>query len=111
MFFSLHLYELTVHPSIWFFYVVTSIQEVSLRVYTPFVTSAFQQHSLTAATDIMASLIAGLVKLPLSKILDTWGRPQGLSLMLFCWILGFVMMAGCNNVTTFAAAQVFYAVG
>lgn len=102
---------LIARDSIWLFYVVTSIQEVALRVYTPFVTSAFQQHSLTAATDIMAYLIAGLVKLPLAKILDTWGRPQGLSLMLLFWTIGFIAMAGCNSVTTFAAAQVFYAVG
>lgn len=97
--------------SIWLFYVVTSIQEVALGVYTPFVTSAFSLHSLTAATNIMASIIAGIVKLPLAKILDTWGRPQGLALMLLVWILGFIMMAACNNVTTFAAAQVFYSVG
>ncbi|KAL1640675.1 hypothetical protein SLS58_006689 [Diplodia intermedia] len=96
---------------IWLFYVVTSIQEVALGVFTPFVTSAFQMHSLTAATSIMANLVAGLFKLPLAKILDAWGRPQGLGLMLLIWMLGFVMMAACNNVTTYAAAQTFYTVG
>lgn len=97
--------------SIWLFYVVTSIQEVALGVFTPFVTSAFSLHSLTAATSIMASIIAGLFKLPLSKVLDTWGRPQGLGLMLVIWIVGFIMMAACNGVTTYAAAQVFYSTG
>ncbi|GME45200.1 Siderophore iron transporter [Neofusicoccum parvum] len=96
---------------IWLFYVVTSIQEVALGVFTPFVTSAFSLHSLTAATSIMASIIAGLFKLPLSKVLDTWGRPQGLGLMLVIWIVGFIMMAACNGVTTYAAAQVFYSTG
>ncbi|KAJ0269439.1 hypothetical protein Brms1b_009078 [Colletotrichum noveboracense] len=96
---------------IWLFYVVTAIQEVSIRVLTPFVTSSFSLHSLTAATSIMSTLIAGLIKLPLAKILDTWGRPQGLSLMLVCWMLGFIMMAACNNVQTYAAAQVFYSTG
>lgn len=74
-------------------------------------TSAFQLHSLTAATSIVATIVAGLVKLPLSKILDTWGRPQGLGLMLLIFTLGFIMMAACNSVTTFAAADVFYSVG
>ncbi|OLN81917.1 Siderophore iron transporter mirB 7 [Colletotrichum chlorophyti] len=96
---------------IWLFYVVTSIQEVSIRNITPFVTSSFSLHSLTSATGVFSALIAGLVKLPLAKILDTWGRPQGLAIMLLCWVLGFIMMAACRNVETYAAAQVFYAVG
>ncbi|KAL2873209.1 hypothetical protein SGCOL_011636 [Colletotrichum sp. CLE4] len=96
---------------IWLFYVVTSIQEVSMRVLSPFVTSSFAMHSLTATTGVMSILIAGLIKLPLAKILDTWGRPQGLGIMLICWILGFIMMATCNGVETYAAAQVFYSVG
>lgn len=96
---------------IWLFYVIQSIQEVAISVYTPYVTSAFQLHSLTAATSIVATIVAGLVKLPLSKILDTWGRPQGLGLMLLIFTLGFIMMAACNSVTTFAAADVFYSVG
>ncbi|KAK2026170.1 major facilitator superfamily transporter [Colletotrichum zoysiae] len=96
---------------IWLFYVVTSIQEVTMRVLSPFVTSTFALHSLTATTGVMSTLIAGLIKLPLAKILDTWGRPQGLGLMLLCWVIGFIMMAVGKNVETYAAAQVFYTVG
>lgn len=32
-------------------------------------------------------------------------------MMVFSVVLGFVMMAGCNNVTTYCAAQVFYQLG
>ncbi|KAL6798334.1 MFS general substrate transporter [Trichoderma sp. SZMC 28012] len=96
---------------IWLIYFITSIEEVVTGALNPFVTSSFQQHSLTAATGIMASLFGGLTKLPLAKILDTWGRPQGLLLTLFIWVVGFIMMAGCNNVKTYAAAQVFSSIG
>ena len=92
-------------------YFVISIQEVVVRSLTPYVTSSFSLHSLTAATNIISSIIGGLSKIPIAKILDTWGRPQGLSLCLLLWVVGFVMMAACNNVETFAAAQVFSAVG
>lgn len=78
---------------------------------TPYVTSEFRAHSLTAATSIMASLIGGIFKLPLAKIIDVWGRPQGFILMVACMTLGMVMMALCQNVTTYAAAEVFNAVG
>lgn len=97
--------------SIWLIYFVTSTEEVVVRTFNPYVTSAFELHSLTAATGIMASIIGGLSKLPLAKLLDTWGRPQGLALALLIWVLGFIMMATCKNVQTYAAAQVFSTVG
>lgn len=78
---------------------------------TPYVTSAFSFHSLTAATSIMSSIIGGLTKLPLAKLIDVWGRPQGFMLMTACLTLGLIMMAACNGVQTYAAAQVFYWVG
>lgn len=87
------------------------MQAMVLSSLTPYVTSSFQLHSLTGATSIMSSIIGGLTQIPLAKILDTWGRPQGLALMLFCWVIGFIMMAACQNVQTYAAAQVFSSVG
>ncbi|KAJ4361954.1 hypothetical protein N0V83_010895 [Neocucurbitaria cava] len=96
---------------IWWIYFVVALQEVVLRAMNPYVTSAFRLHSLTAATGIMSSIIGGLSKIPLAKLLDMWGRPQGLLLSLFVWMVGYVMMASCRNVETYAAAQVFSSTG
>lgn len=59
----------------------------------------------------MSSLIGGISKLTLAKVLDVWGRPQGYAASILAWTLGLVMMAACQNVETYAAAQVFYWVG
>ncbi|RYN62818.1 Siderophore iron transporter [Alternaria tenuissima] len=96
---------------IWWIYFVTALQEVVVRAMNPYVTSAFRLHSLTAATGIMSSIIGGLSKIPLAKLLDMWGRPQGLLLSLFVWMVGYIMMASCQNVETYAAAQVFSSTG
>ena len=85
--------------------------EVVFRTLDPFVTSAFQRHSLTAAMGIISSIIGGLSKLAIAKILDTIGRPQGLALTLLVWVVGMAMMAACRNVETYAAAQVFSSTG
>ena len=87
------------------------MQQTATGSLTPYVTSAFYDHSLTATTSVMASIIGGLTSLPLSKIIDIWGRPQGFILMVIILTLGLIMMAACNNVQTYAAAQVFYWVG
>lgn len=79
--------------------------------FNPFVTSTFQKHGLTATTSVMSSLIGGLSKLPLAKILDIWGRPQGFAISVIVLTIGLIMMASCTSVEMFAAAQVFYWVG
>jgi hypothetical protein len=88
-----------------------TLTRVFAGILTPYVTSSFQQHSPTATTGIISSLISGLWKLPYAKILDVWGRPQGFALVVASTVLGFVMMAGCNNVAIYCAAQVFYQLG
>lgn len=87
------------------------MQQGTTGLLTPYVTSDFQLHSLTAATSIFSSIIGGLTKLPLAKLIDIWGRPHGFILMVGIQTLGLIMMAACNNVETYAAAQVFYWVG
>ncbi|OTB03472.1 hypothetical protein M426DRAFT_321832 [Hypoxylon sp. CI-4A] len=96
---------------IWIIYFVDSMQSGMSTLLTPYVTSSFSQHSLTATTNVMSGIFGGVSKLTLAKILDIWGRPQGFMVVVMLLTIGLVMMAACNNVETYAAAQVFYWVG
>lgn len=87
------------------------MQEVVVGALNPFVASALGFHSLSAAVTIVSSIIGGITKLPLAKILDLWGRPQGLTIMLIIWVLGFIMTASAHSIETYAAANVFFSVG
>ncbi|KAF2841715.1 MFS general substrate transporter [Patellaria atrata CBS 101060] len=90
---------------------VDTLQQQITSNLAPYVTSSFNQHSLLATTNVMSGIIAGVTRLPLAKLIDIWGRVEGFSLMLFFCTLGLVLMAVCQNVETYAAAQVFYWVG
>ncbi|KKY19248.1 putative siderophore iron [Phaeomoniella chlamydospora] len=96
---------------IWLIQFIQGFSSGISSTLTPWVTSAFAEHSLTATTSIVSGLVGGLVKLPYAKLMDVWGRPQGFAIMVACATLGLIMMAGCNNVKTYCAAQVFYYVG
>ncbi|KAI0809564.1 major facilitator superfamily protein [Xylaria sp. FL0064] len=96
---------------IWLIYFVDAIQQGMGTLLTPYVVSSFEEHSLTATVGVAANIIGGVSKLPLAKILDVWGRPQGYLLTMCFMVLGLVLMAACNNVNTYAAAQIFYWVG
>ncbi|KAG8412326.1 hypothetical protein J3458_014510 [Metarhizium acridum] len=96
---------------IWIIYFMDSMHSSMSFTLTAYVTSSFRQHGLTATTNVFANLIGGLFRLPLAKILDIWGRPQGFALVVLFLVIGLVMMAACQNVETYAAAQVFYWIG
>lgn len=96
---------------IWLTYFVEGMLSGTANALAPYVTSTFALHSLTPTVSILSSVIGGVTNLTLAKILDVFGRPQG---YLFCILLatiGLVMMAVCNNVEAYAAAQVFHTVG
>lgn len=56
-------------------------------------------------------MVSGLIVLPYAKLLNMWGRPQCFAMMVLSMTVGLIMMAACNNVQTYCAAQVFYSVG
>lgn len=96
---------------IWFIYFVDAAGRGVDEALAPFVTSAFKEHALTPTVEVLACVLDGVVKLTLAKILDIFGRPQGLLLSIVFTTLGLVVMAACNSVSTFAAAQVLYYIG
>ncbi|KAF4121628.1 Fungal trichothecene efflux pump (TRI12) [Geosmithia morbida] len=96
---------------IWIVYFVDTTQQGATSSLTPYVTSAFQQHSLTPTVSILSSIIGGVSKLTIAKMLDVIGRPAGYMLCIILTTLGLVLMAACDSVEMYAAAQVFYWVG
>ncbi len=95
----------------WFVNFVQAFASGVSGTFTVYVTSSFSAHSLTATTTILSTLMGGLIKLPYAKILDIFGRPQGFVLAFSSMTLGLIMMAACQNVYTYCAAQVFYSMG
>lgn len=96
---------------IWLVYFVQGLVSGVSSALLPYVTSAFAEHSLTATTGVLSSVIGGVTNMSIAKTLDIFGRPQGL---LFCSVLatiGLITAAACNNVEAYAASQVFYTVG
>lgn len=77
----------------------------------PYVTSAFNKHGLLSTTSVVSTIVGGVSKLTIAKIIDIWGRAQGFAVMLLLIIIGMIMKATCQNVETYAAAQTIFWVG
>lgn len=72
----------------------------------PFVTSEFESHSLLNVIYIVADAMSAACFIPLSKIMDVWGRAEGFLIMTCLATLGLILMAVCHNLPTFCAAYV-----
>lgn len=95
----------------WLIYFLVLIEGTAVGTLTPFVTSAFGAHSLTPTVTVLASIIGGVANPPLSKILDVWGRHNGILVSTVLTEIGFVMMAACHSIDQYAAADIFWQVG
>ncbi|KAL2291938.1 hypothetical protein FJTKL_10640 [Diaporthe vaccinii] len=96
---------------IWIVFFTDSLQQQISASLLPFVTSSFGKHGLLGTTSIISTIVAGVAKLPLARILDVIGRNEGLIIMLTITVIALVLMAACGNIQTYAAGQVFFWTG
>jgi hypothetical protein len=54
----------------------------------PYVTSSFSRHALLSTTNVMSSIIGGVSKLPLAKLVDIWGRLEGFVFVIGLMVIG-----------------------
>ncbi|KAI1828217.1 MFS general substrate transporter [Xylaria intraflava] len=88
-----------------------SLQWQVISNLMPYVVSEFSSHSLIPTINIVSSVLSGVLKLPVAKIIDSWGRAQGFASMTLMAALGLLLMSLCQSVKTYAAAQVIYSTG
>ncbi|PWY69776.1 putative MFS siderophore iron transporter [Aspergillus heteromorphus CBS 117.55] len=97
--------------NIWMLYFTNAFQSEILASLLPYVSSAWEAHSLLNTIYIVADAITAACYVPVGKMMDLWGRAEGFLFMTICATIGLIMMAACNNLATFCAAYVFYSLG
>ena len=60
---------------------------------------------------ILATIIGGVLKLPIAKMLNIWGRAEGFLVFVGVYLLGIIVIASCNGPNGFAAGYVLYWIG
>lgn len=90
----------------WLLYFSNAFEASLSYNLDPFVSSAFQDHSLLPVISVVSSVMAGATYLPVAKILNLWDRTVGFVLMMTIATLGMVLMAACNSFELYAAANV-----
>ncbi|EGX89574.1 siderophore iron transporter mirB [Cordyceps militaris CM01] len=78
---------------------------------SPYITSMFQSHGLLNIGGILSTIIGACTPLALAKVIDIWGRVEGFVFMLVVCVVGMIMKAVSQNVTTYVAAHTLYWTG
>ena len=73
--------------------------------------AGFSAAPAISTANMLASIVGGVLKLPVGKVLNLWGRAEGLCVSLFVYIIGLIILAACNGPSSYAAGYVLYWVG
>jgi MFS family permease len=96
---------LTVLLSMFLLYFVNAFQSSITGNLTAYVLSGFDAHSLIPLISIVSNVMCAAAYLPVAKLLNVWGRPQGFLIMASLSTLGLILMATTKDVQTYCAAQ------
>ncbi|RAL13367.1 putative MFS siderophore iron transporter [Aspergillus homomorphus CBS 101889] len=99
------------YACMWMLYFVSGLNNNLTANLGAYITSDFSAHSLLTVISIVTSVMGAACLLPIAKVLNLWDRTVGLGVMVLIAMMGLIMMAGCNNIATYCAAQAFYTVG
>ncbi|KAI6777623.1 uncharacterized protein J7T54_003358 [Emericellopsis cladophorae] len=90
---------------------VTSLEIQVTGIMVRFATSDFLLHSLVSTIYVVQGVVSSVIKPPMGKIADVFGRLEAFTITIAAYTIGYCMQADSSNVETFAGAQIFWAAG
>ncbi|KAH6624619.1 major facilitator superfamily domain-containing protein [Chaetomium sp. MPI-SDFR-AT-0129] len=78
---------------------------------TAFAVSSFNNHSLLSTVFVVQGVVNAVIKPPMAKLADVFGRLEAFCISVVLCVLGYIQMAASQNVQTYASAQIFYSAG
>ncbi|GAA6017459.1 hypothetical protein JCM10207_008233 [Rhodosporidiobolus poonsookiae] len=90
---------------------IYSLDGTTTWFYASFATSSFALHSLIGAIGTAQAIILAVTKPLAAKVSDVWGRAEAYALCCFFYCLGYIIIAACKDIHTYAAGAVIYEVG
>ncbi|KAJ7624500.1 major facilitator superfamily domain-containing protein [Roridomyces roridus] len=112
------LYRVFTGWKIWMLYgslavisFVYALSSSTTYTYEAFAASSFESHSLIGAISVATSIIGGVSRPFIAKLADLASRPAALSISVFLYALGYIIVAASKTIGAVAAGQVLYAMG
>lgn len=73
--------------------------------------SNFSTAPQISTANILSSIIGGVLKLPIAKTLNIWGRAEAFSFFVVVYLVGMAIISGSDGPDSYAAGYVLYWIG
>ncbi|RMY63479.1 hypothetical protein D0863_10510 [Hortaea werneckii] len=96
---------------IWVGFFTLALQSSIMFSATAAAYSDFATAPAYTTASILSNIIGGVIRLPIAKALNLWGRAEAFLCMVGVYVLGLIILASCNGVNAYAAGYVLYWIG
>lgn len=96
---------------IWVAFFMLALQQGTTTLFNAAAYAEFSAAPELTTANILASIIGGILKLPIAKTLNIWGRAEGFFLFVCVYLLGMIILASCTGPSGYAAGYTLYWVG
>ena len=96
---------------IWVAFFMLSLHEGATTLLNAAAYADFASAPQLTTANILASIIGGVLKLPIAKTLNLWGRAEGFFVFMCVYLLGMIVLASCTGPSGYAAGYVLYWIG
>ncbi|CAK1364125.1 unnamed protein product [Cercospora beticola] len=96
---------------IWVCFFMLALQSSIMSVASVNAYANFSTAPAYTTAQILATIIGGVLKLPIAKLLNIWGRTEGYLVFFGVYLLGILIIASSDGVNSYAAGYVLYWIG
>ncbi|RMZ81524.1 hypothetical protein DV736_g6652, partial [Chaetothyriales sp. CBS 134916] len=96
---------------IWVCFFMLALQMGTTTLFNAAAYADFTAAPQLTTARILGTIIGGVIKLPIAKILNLWGRAEGFLLFVAVYELGMIILAACTGPSGYAAGYVLYWIG
>ena len=96
---------------IWVCFFMLALQQSTTLQLNAAAYADFVSAPQIVVANILATIIGGVLKLPIAKLINIWGRAEGFFIFVCVYILGMIILASSNGPKSYAAGYVIYWIG
>ncbi|KAK7885129.1 Siderochrome iron transporter 2 [Exophiala xenobiotica] len=96
---------------IWVCFFMLALQQGTTTLFNAAAYADFVAAPQLTTANILSTIIGGVLKLPIAKILNIWGRAEGFFTFVCVYLLGMIILASCKGPSGYAAGYVLYWIG
>ncbi|KAF2167611.1 hypothetical protein M409DRAFT_22412 [Zasmidium cellare ATCC 36951] len=100
-----------IYAWIWLCYFMLAFQQGVQGYVTVYAYSTFKTAPAINTAVILAQIIGGILRLPIAKLINVWGRAETFALFVGFYLLGMIVLASSSGPDSYAAGYVLYWIG